>query len=186
MKRKTKGVTQLLRLWLYFYPCNFFFPSTACMYALWKNNSKDCAQICKTFSGWTGLFELFGQCVWSRVQPLLRQHQQHQVKLIQRPWWLTMTVVPSGLFNFVTGVKNNSTLSLKGAAEYCIGKMKPKQLLIWLIHYSLEPVKGACSTSEDRHRHAELCKELALADIFNTPTNSQQFSSWSSCERLTN
>lgn len=34
-----------------------------CMGVLRKNNSEDCAQICKTFSGWTGLFELLDQCV---------------------------------------------------------------------------------------------------------------------------
>lgn len=42
-----------------------------------------------------------------RVLPLPRQHQRHQVKLIQRPRWLRMTAVPSGPLNFVTEEKNN-------------------------------------------------------------------------------
>lgn len=84
-----------------------------------------------------------------------------------------MTAVPSDPFNFVTEVKNNSTLSLKGAAEYCIGKMRPRQLLVWLIHCGSEPVKGACSTSEDKHRQAELWEVFAFAGLFSTPTNSQ-------------
>lgn len=110
---------------------------------------------------------------WSMVQSLLRQHPQLQVEPIQRPWWLTMTAVTSDPFNFVTEVKNNSTFSLKGAAEYCIGKMRPKQLLVWLIHCSSKPVKGACSTSEDKHRQAELWEVFAFTGLFTTPSTSQ-------------
>lgn len=122
------------------------------------------------------------QRLWSRVQSLLRQHQQLQVELIQRPWWLTMTAVPSDPFNFVTEVKNNSTLSVQGAAEYCIGKMRPRQLLVWLIHCSSEPVKGVCSTSEDKHRQANSERFLHLqVDLTHQPTHSS-----SSCKTLTN
>lgn len=101
-----------------------------------------------------------------------RQHQQHQVKVRLR---LGVTVVPSSPLNFVTQEKNNSTLTFKGAAEFCIGKMMPQQLLIWLIYCRPKPVKGACSTSEDRHRQAELCQGFPPAGLFSTPTNSHRF-----------
>lgn len=155
-----------------FLPMWIFLPSTFCMFCA-KTTLKTVHRFARRSACGRAYLSSLVQRPWSRVQSLLRQHQQLQVEPIQRPWRLTMTAVTSDPFNFVTEVKNNSTLSLKGAAEYCIGKMRPKQLSVWLIHCSSEPVKGACSTSEDKHRQAELWEVFAFTGLFTTPTTSQ-------------